>query len=148
MADTNTSTTVSSAPNVGNENDPKSTPAEYSRTVDLSRHTTQHVVGNVTTVDQETQTDDKLTGEFDNRVMELFNGAIQEREARENVRANKRNFNRMLTMVGALVIGLVVTYVLTSGALGPATKVLAPYAFVITILMDAGITAYAWIKHY
>jgi hypothetical protein len=100
----------------------------------------------------ETFTSDRdvtMSGEFDNRVMELLNGVLQEREARENDRANHRNLNRMLTLFGALAIGLIVTYVLTTPGLMPASmKWLAPYTFVITILLDSGLALYGYIRKY
>lgn len=80
---------------------------------------------------------------------------VNEREARENKRANHRNLNRMLTLFGALVIGLIVTYGLEHGGfpmfgvtLPPSTKLLAPYAFVITIAMDSTLALYSFIRHY
>ena len=79
-----------------------------------------------------------------------------ERKAAEDVRANKRNFNRMLMLFGALLIGLVVSYVLShpaqmsniSGIDPNVFKTLAPYAFVITILFDSGLALYSYIKRY
>lgn len=78
--------------------------------------------------------------------------ALAEREARENIRANHRNLNRMLTLIGALLIGIVVSYVLSNkgaGIVPPAlAHTLAPYAFVITIIMDSGLALYGLIRHY
>lgn len=77
------------------------------------------------------------------------------RQALEDSRANHRNFNRMLTLVGALLIGLVVTWNLTTinspmmKALGPhLSKALTPYAFVITVALDASLALYSLIKKY
>lgn len=118
----------------------------------LSRHTTEHVRGDKTYVDQTSETDETLQGQFDNRLKHLVDGEISdwssEREARENLRANKRNFNRMLTLIGALVIGLFVTYTLQQSWFGPVGHQLAPYSFVITIVMDAGLALYGYIKKY
>jgi hypothetical protein len=77
--------------------------------------------------------------------LELFDGAITEREKRENSRANHRNFNRLLTLLGAVLIGLVLTYASQKGII---PKTLAPYTFVITVLLDSTFTAYALYKHY
>lgn len=78
-----------------------------------------------------------------------------EEKAREDVRANKRNLNRMLTLFGALFIGLILTYLLTNPAilmsLGMSPKLikfLAPYTFVITILMDSTLALYSFIRKY
>ena len=89
-----------------------------------------------------------MSGEFDDRVMKLLNGVLEERENRENMRANKRNENRLFTLLGALVIGLVVTYVLTSGLLPHRWNFLVPYAFVITIVMDSSLAFYSYVKKY
>lgn len=71
-----------------------------------------------------------------------------ERQAIEDERAIKRNRNRLLTLVAALIIGLVVTYTLENGMWGPMGKTLAPYSFVITVAMDSMLAAYAYIKRY
>lgn len=72
----------------------------------------------------------------------------RERQTVEDTRANRRNRNRMLTLLGALVIGLGVTYILNAGYLGTFGPVLAPYAFTITIAMDSTLAAYSWLRHY
>lgn len=142
-------TTVTDAPftaNAGNVGDvDNGVPADYVRKVNQKRSTTEHVSGGETTVDVHTDTDDDLSGKFDNRVMELFNGAIREREARENNRANHRNFNRLATLIGAVVIGVLVVLATQVGIIPSA---LAPYSFAITVAMDSAFTAYALIKHY
>jgi hypothetical protein len=74
-----------------------------------------------------------------------------ERQALEDSRANHRNLNRMLTLLGALVIGLVVTFVLYHAAkfhLPHWMLGMAPYSFVITIMLDSGLAAYSLIRHY
>ena len=64
------------------------------------------------------------------------------------MRANHRNFNRMLTLTFTLIAGLAITFLLTTGALGAFGVMLAPYSFVITVAGDTILTAYALIKHY
>lgn len=104
--------------------------------------------------DTETHTQGQWPAAADEHVRGLIRQAQMEREARENVRANHRNLNRMMTLLGALVIGLFVTYVLTNNGIPglvtlPAWSThLAPYAFVITILMDSGLALYGYIRHY
>lgn len=71
-----------------------------------------------------------------------------ERQAIEDERANKRNFNRLLTLIGALVIGLFVTYSLEHGWYGAFGTTLAPYSFCITILLDSALAVYGLVKHY
>jgi len=129
-------------------------PTDYTDTVTRTSHTEETHKGHKVTVNRTVDTDETLSGSFDDRVMALVNGAIAEREARENMRANHRNLNRMLTLFGALVIGLVVTFVLQhKGIPGLVTlpvwtMALAPYTFVITIALDSGLALYGYIRHY
>lgn len=74
-----------------------------------------------------------------------------QRQIVEDTRANRRNFNRMMTLFGALLISLIVTYVLSH----PGTilsksicKTWGPYSFAITILLDSALTVYAYLRHY
>lgn len=120
-------------------------PADYQRTVDVERHTTEHVHGKQTTFDTETKTDDSAGGVFDNRVVTLIDGRLAARKAAEDKRANHRNFNRLMTLVGAVAIGLVITYMAQNGLI---PKAYAPYTFVITVLLDSSFSFYALIKHY
>lgn len=130
--------------------------ADYDKTTHVERHTDEHVRGSRTYVDQHTEKDESLEGSFDNRTKALIDGEIEDkitaamaaREARENFRANKRNFNRMLTLFGALLIGIAVSWVLSSGLLGELGKMLSPFSFTITIAMDMGLALYGYIKKY
>lgn len=77
------------------------------------------------------------------------------RQLVEDERANHRNLNRFLTLMGALLIGLCVTFLLTHAGIPGVwqmpesiAKPLAPYTFVITIFMDSALAAYAWIRKY
>jgi hypothetical protein len=122
---------------------------DFDKTTTVTRHTDERVRGHQDYVTQETHTDETLEGRFDKRVYEVVDGMIQEREARENKRANHRNLNRLLTLLGALLIGLMITWALTTPGILPATwQHYAPYAFVITILLDSGLALYGLIKHY
>lgn len=95
------------------------------------------------------QYSDKLT----RRTIEEVNAT---RQVIEDTRANHRNLNRMLTLFGALVIGMVLTYLLTHPVLlhswfgmSPKTvKSIAPYTFVITVAMDSTLALYSFIRHY
>lgn len=84
---------------------------------------------------------------------------IQRRDAArqyiEDARANHRNLNRMLTLVGALCIGLALTFLFTHpqilvgvGVPAQTLKTLSPYTFVITIFMDSSLAAYSFFKKY
>jgi len=73
----------------------------------------------------------------------------------EDTRANHRNLNRMLTLLGALMIGLALTFLFTNpqiligvGVPPNVLKTLAPYTFVITIFMDSSLAAYSFFKKY
>jgi hypothetical protein len=56
----------------------------------------------------------------------------------------------MLTLFGALLIGLVVTFLLTTPGILPlhVDKTVGPYTLVITILMDSGLALYGYIRKY
>jgi hypothetical protein len=126
------------------DNDTTPVTTHVSRDVSVKSH--ENIAGHTDAFTSER--DVTMSGEFDDRVMQLLNGVLNERETRENDRANHRNLNRMLTLFGALLIGLVVTYVLTSGILPKSLNFLAPYTFVITIVLDSGLALYGYIKKY
>jgi hypothetical protein len=107
-----------------------------------------HRVSYESTDEQSTTVSGNWREEEDARVREMIDNVVSERERRENIRANHRNLNRMLTLFGALIIGVIVTFVLHAGWLGNTGVVLAPYAFSITILMDSGLALYGYIRHY
>lgn len=83
----------------------------------------------------------------DKRILALIEATDVERQLQEETRANHRNFNRMMTLVVAVVLGFIVTFGLSHNWI-PNGKVLGPYSFVITVLLDTGLAAYALIKHY
>lgn len=124
--------------------------------VNVTRDDTSHEIttinGHRVNYDYDRQQDTRVTGDWpeaaNEHVRSLILDAIEEREERENKRANHRNLNRMLTLLGALLIGLAVVYTLTNGYLGHVGTVLAPYAFVITILMDSALALYGYVRHY
>lgn len=130
------------------------TPTDYDQVQTLNRTVKESHHGHKVDFTVDSHTDDVLSGSFDDRVKAIVQGAMAEREDRENFRANKRNFNRMLTLFGALVIGFIVTFVLTHrGIPGLVTlplwaMALAPYTFVITIVLDAGLALYGYIRKY
>jgi hypothetical protein len=148
MAEQHSNTVVpsqASAPAAEQVNVLNGVPADYTRKVDTSRHLIEKVHGNRTTFDQETQTDDASKGVFDNRIMEVVDGALTARKKAEDKRANHRNFNRLMTLLGAVIIGLIVTWMSTKGYI---PKSVAPYTFVITVLLDSTFSFYALLKHY
>lgn len=130
------------------------TPTDYTKTQKVS--VTEHHQGHA--VDFNSDIDTDYTGQFDDRFVKLVNGAVEsalkEREARENIRANHRNLNRALTLLGALIIGLILTFVFQHNGIPGLvtmpkwTKAFAAYTFVITIAMDSTFTFYALWKHY
>jgi len=141
--------------------DPRTVGMDAETAVNVTRDNGSHEVTTVrdgvvsydATTDSETHTAGHWPVEADQHVREIIDGAIAEREARENTRANHRNFNRMLTLFGALLIGLVVTYTLQHGEilgfrLPPWAPGLAPYSFVITVALDSFLALYSFIRHY
>ena len=73
--------------------------------------------------------------------------ADRERQTREDYRANKRNFNRMLTVLTALFVGLAITWTLQNLPI-PHGHILGEYSFVITVAFDVLVTGWSWIRHY
>lgn len=135
------------------------TPTDFTREVTETTHTSEthkgHEVDFVSTRD----TDVTEAGKFDDRIRKIAHGevvnAINEREARENIRANHRNLNRMLTLFGALFIGLALTWLFQHNGIPGLfqfplwfAKDYEPYTFVITIAMDSGLALYGLIRHY
>lgn len=107
-------------------------------------------------IDEETSKHVKVR--VDKRILDLIQATDVERQMQEEVRANHRNFNRLMTLVVAIVLGFIITYFFQQDgfpilglhhALAPASaKVLSGYSFVITVLLDAGLALYAFIRHY
>jgi hypothetical protein len=120
------------------------TRTSYTQTRDQTKHEIKTVNGHDVHVDVQTDTDDRLTGEFDDRVMRLIQRADSERQEIEDVRANRRNRNRFLTLVVALVMG----FLTPIGLKWMGLAWLLPYAFAIILVPDAMITAWAYIKRY
>lgn len=69
----------------------------------------------------------------------------KERQETEDIRAIRRNRNRFITLVAALVMGFLVPYLFVVFSLPPS---LQRYTFVITIIPDALITLYAYVRRY
>jgi hypothetical protein len=121
-------------------------------TFDQTEHDVTTVKGHRVDIDRQTETGNRTTGQYDDRfndqVMTLIESFDRDRQAKEDARANHRNFNRMLVLLVALVAGFVVVWTLNSGLMGSLGPVLAPYAFVITVLLDSGLALYSYIRKY
>lgn len=122
-------------------------------TNDRESHDTTQLHGDEVTYNATDTTTTRTAGtwsaEADEHVRRLISEAQSEREARENKRANHRNFNRLMTLVGAMVISFVLTWLLYYyPGLPMWAHKLAPFSFAITILMDSSFTFYALIRHY
>jgi len=104
------------------------------------------VDGHKVTFNDTTTTTEHAAGEFDDRVRNLIRDEDEKRQAIEDKRANHRNRNRLYTLIGAMVIGLIVVWGLQH--LGPVGMKLAPYSFIITVLFDSTLTVYALIRKY
>lgn len=141
MAD---STTVPASDDVASHID-YSVPADYRREVDVTRHTEEHVHGNRTQFTQHTTTESDVAGDFDNRLMELVNGAVEAREERENMRANARNRNRLLIMLAVLAMELIVPTLYGWHVL---PTLFVKYEVLAITLPDLLLTVYAYLRKY
>lgn len=122
-------------------------------TNDNREQDTTEVNGDQVTYTAHATTDSHVAGQWpaeaDAHVRQLIQEAQEKRQVIEDSRANHRNFNRMLTLVGAMVISFVLTWVLNYAHGLPAwAHTLAPFSFAITIMMDSCFTIYALIRHY
>lgn len=104
-------------------------------------------------IDEETSK--KLRVRVSKHTLELIRAHDIRRQRMEEVRANHRNLNRMLTLMVALVLGFVVTYGLSNmgfpflGIHFPAeVKSWGPYSFVITVALDSFLALYSYVRHY
>lgn len=77
-------------------------------------------------------------------VLAMVEQATQEREARESVRANHRNLNRVMVLAFAAIAGFLVVFA-TNHGVAPG---LEPYSFVVAIGLDVLVTLYAYLRHY
>lgn len=124
---------------------PLTVPADYVRNVDTEHHLTEHVEGSKTTFSQDTKTDDQSHGAIDNRLMTIVDGRIEERQAAENLRANRRNRNRILILVVVLLMELIVPTLYGWGVL---PVFFLKYEVLAITLPDALLTVYAYIRKY
>jgi hypothetical protein len=124
---------------------PGNVPADYVRKLDREEHTQEHVHGNRTTFDTDTKTDDSAHGQFDNRVLTLVKGALESRQAVEDVRANHRNRNRIYILLTVLVMELIVP---TLYGMHLLPKFFLTYEVLAITLPDALLTVYAYLRKY
>lgn len=129
---------------------------------DTENHADTVISGDKVTFNESDTDRTNVTGTWradeDNRVRGLIADALTNREKRENERANHRNKNRLLTLAGAIVIGIIVTYFFQNdgfpilGAHHVLPKALAMtlygYSFVVTVTLDASLALYSYIKKY
>jgi hypothetical protein len=120
-------------------------PADYQRTVDVSRHTTEHVHGNRTAFDTETHTDDSAGGTIDNRLLEVIDGRIQRRQEAEDKRANARNRNRLYILVFVLVMEM---FLPTLAGMHLLPPIVIKYEVLAITAPDALLTVYAFWRKY
>lgn len=128
------------------------TKTELVNTRDASTHDVTTVDGHKVTVNNSSTTGNHLTGEYDDRsrayVMGLITEFDRERQAKEDIRANHRNFNRLMTLLFSFLGGLLITYGLYHGWFGAWGPKIGPYSFVVTVGGDILITAYSFLKRY
>lgn len=137
-------------------------PRHYTRNVDETVHSSEHVAGHKVDFTTDRDVDTATEGTLDDRIDEIVDGRIRnvmsEREKRENIRANHRNKNRLLTLAGAIIIGIIVTYFFQNNGfpiLGlhhvlakTVATTLYGYSFVVTVTLDASLALYSYVKHY
>jgi hypothetical protein len=119
--------------------------ASYTEDTTLTRDTHQKVTGHNTHVDEKSTSQVMLTGDFDNRVLELVNGAIKNRQAVEDERAIHRNRNRILILLVVLAMELIVP-TLYGWHILPA--IFVKYEVLAITAPDALLTVYAYVKRY
>jgi hypothetical protein len=125
------------------------TPTRYTSTVDVTQHTTEKHNGHRVDFNSTTDTDRVLSGEYDDRFRKIANGAVVEvlkdREAAENLRANRRNRNRILILIVVLIMELTVP-TLYGMHLLPA--LFLKYEVLAITAPDALLTVYAYVRKY
>lgn len=80
-------------------------------------------------------------------IQDVYNAitdAETKRQMIEDIRANKRNLNRVIMLATTVAVGIPVVFLLQS--LGTVGQALMPFAFVITALFDCLVTLYAYIR--
>jgi hypothetical protein len=112
---------------------------------DTDRHVDETQNGHkVTKRTSETERTEQLE-KFDSRVKGLIEQSEAERKAAEDIRANRRNRNRILILVTVLIMELVVPTLYTWHLI-PALFI--KYEVLAITLPDALLTVYAWRKRY
>ena len=122
------------------------TRTHYTETDHDTSSTTKTVDGHHVSFETDTESSSSTTGEFDDRVKGLIETAEHERQAIEDLRAIRRNRNRLMTMLAAIVIGLAIVWTLPR--MGSVGKAMEPYSFIATVALDTLLTLYAYIKRY
>lgn len=108
-----------------------------------------------TLLDLDEETSRHLKVRVNRNILNLIDAKDTRRQRMEEVRANHRNMNRMLTLMVAIVLGFVVTYGLSNmgfpflGIHFPKWVAgWGPYSFVITVTLDFFLALYAYVRHY
>jgi hypothetical protein len=140
MADQNSTTVQNVAPTALD-----GVPADYQRTVDVKRHTSEHVHGNKTAFEMESHTDDESGGVIDNRLMTVIDGRIEARQKAEDLRANARNRNRIYILVVVLIMELAVP---TLYGMHMLPALFLKYEVLAITAPDALLTVWAYIHKY
>jgi hypothetical protein len=118
---------------------------KYTVTTDVSRKSVENVTGDKTHVNETTKTTRELTGDFDNRVIELIDGELKERKAEEDKRADARNRNRILSLIVVLAFELLVPMLYGYGIL---PSFFMKYEVLAITAPDALLTMYAYFRKY
>jgi hypothetical protein len=140
MADQNSTTIQATAPVALD-----GVPANYQRSIDTEQHTNLHVHGATTTFDTERKTDDSAGGVYDNRVMEMIDGALTKRKVDEDKRANARNRNRLWILAVVLLMEM---FVPTLAGMHLLPMIVVKYEVLAITAPDAFLTLYAFWRKY
>lgn len=106
--------------------------------------TTTTTDGHHVAVESDTESSSSLSGEFDDRVKHLISDAERERQSIEDVRAVKRNRNRLYILGVVLAMELIIpTIIQATGWL-----LLSRYEVLAITAPDIALTVYAYMRRY
>lgn len=109
----------------------------------------REIAGQTVTWDMLLKAQKMFHGQLLTEVLREMELADQQRQHLEDTRSIKRNRNRFMTLIGAVIIGATVVWGFSHMWFGAwAYHNLYPYSFIITVLLDTSLAAYAYVKRY
>jgi hypothetical protein len=122
-------------------------PVTKTHTVEVNHtesSTTKTTDGHHVSFETDTESSDSASGEFDDRVKHLISDAERERQSIEDVRAVKRNRNRLYILGVVLAMELIIpTIIQATGWL-----LLSRYEVLAITAPDIALTVYAYMRRY